>query len=145
MSRSRGTDTPEREERPVLDRGDARLVARMRGAWAPEPLTPARRTAFDARLQERIESRARGRGLWPALGAGLVAASLGWLVLTNQDPTVAPAPERVAITGVRADADRTARAAAMLYTGLEEAYEGEVSDDTLPAEYAAIAGVFLDY
>lgn len=135
--------SPTDAEPSTLDRDDARLVARVRDAWAPEPLTPARRAAFDAGLQERLEHARRRHGLWPALGAGLVAA-LATLLLVRAQPSAPPAPAVVAATDAVAMEKRTAWAADLLYSGGEDAGERDADDDGLPAEYAAIAGVFLD-
>jgi hypothetical protein len=138
--------TPRDPERPVLEGDDARLVARLRDAWAPEPLTPARRAAFDAGLEERLDRARRGRRLlWPALGASLTAASLTALLLLRQETVVVPpAPVEVASSGAASTAQRAEWAAALLYTSDDEEDERVADDDGLPAEYAAIAGVFLD-
>lgn len=135
------TPKPPAEERPELTPGDARLVSRVRDSFGPEPLTPARRAAFDAGLQERLERARRGYGLWPALGAGLAAASLATLLLVRaQDPPPA-APPAVAQPALVAD---EAWAADLLYSDADDPDELTANDDDLPAEYAAIAGVFLD-
>jgi hypothetical protein len=134
---------PKDPDRPALERDDARLVARVQDAWAPEPLTSARRAAFDAGLQERIERRQRRLGLWPALGAGLVAASIAALVLVREETAVAPTTTVVAAADARVGT-ATAWAADVLYASGQDDEEREADDDGLPDEYAAIAGVFLD-
>lgn len=126
-------------ERPVLEREDARLVARVRDAWSPEPLGTVERAAFDARLHERIARRRHRLGLWPALGAGLVAASLAALLLVREETSRPPAPLPVAAGEPRPAAP--AWAASLLYGDDDEL---GADDDTLPAEHAAIASVFLD-
>jgi hypothetical protein len=137
-------ETPRNEPTP-LDREDARLVARVRDAWAPEPLTPVRRAVFDAGLQERLDAARRRRGLWPALGAGLVAASLGALLMIGQEPAAPPAPVVVAAPEpTPEERERTARAAALLYASVDDEDERDAEAPGLPLEYAAIAGVFLD-
>lgn len=134
------TKPPIDPERPALAGDDARLLARVREAFAPEPMTPFERTAFDARLQERIERRRRRLGLWPALGAGLVAASLAMLLLVREEANGPPTPGSVAIATSQPRPASPAWAADLLYGDDDELDE----DDGLPAEYAAIAGVFLD-
>jgi len=134
---------PPDAEHPALAPEDARLVARVRDAWGPEPLTSARRAAFDAGLQERLDRARRPHGLWPALGAGLVAASLATLLLVRAQTAAPPAAPVVAETHTALE-QRTAWAADLLYSNGEEADERDDDDEGLPAEYAAIAGVFLD-
>lgn len=127
---------------PENDRDDARLVERVRDAWSPAPLTPARRAAFDAGLERRLERRRRRLGRWPALGAGLAAASLAALLLVRSE-TTPPAPAPIAATEPMAE-DTTLLAADLLYSSTEDVGELEADDAGLPDEYAAIAGVFLD-
>jgi hypothetical protein len=139
---------PNDSERPVLEREDARLVARVRDAWAPAPMTSVQRAAFDARLQERVERAQRRVGLWPALGAGLAAAALAALaallfVRGANGPDTPPVV--VATTApATAQAATSAWAADLLYAETEDDDERALDDDGLPAEYAAIAGMLLD-
>jgi hypothetical protein len=128
---------------PEHERDDARLIERVREAWSPAPPTPARRAAFDAGLQERLERVRRRRGLWPAFGAGLVAASLATLLVVRSETTPPPAPGPVAMTASTAD-ETALYAADLLYSSTEDVGELESDDAGLPTEYAAIAGVFLD-
>lgn len=132
---------PTDDERPVLEREDERLLARVRDAWSPEPLGTIERAAFDARLQERIARRRHRLGPWPALGAGLVAASLAVLLLVREDATGPPAPRPPPTAAREARPAARASAASLLYGGDDEL---DANDDALPAEYAAIASVFLD-
>lgn len=145
MTRTSPTPDP---ERPGLTPDDARLVARVRDGFAPAPMSGAERTRFDAAVQERVErARRRRLGAWPALGAGLVAASLAALFVVGQPPAPIDAPPRVAETPAPTAPTRLASAWAgdLLYG--EVGYEDErvEDDDALPAEYAAIAGMLLDY
>lgn len=140
-----------REERTALDRDDARLVARLRDAFAPEPLSPARRAAFDAGLQERLERRRRRTVLWPALGATLATAAVAALLVVRGapelDPTpiaVAPAPAPAPSAAPASAPNVVGRAAALLYADAE-VDDRDADDDGLPDEYAAIAGAFLDF
>lgn len=94
--------TPE-DESP--SREDARFVERLAAHYAPPPLTGARRTAFDARLRERLEAEHARRAGWrpvAALAAVAAAGALAWLVVAGPaagpDPTLTarapePAPE----------------------------------------------------
>jgi len=132
-------------DRPALAPGDARLVARVRDAFAPAPMSGPERARFDAAVQERVERARRRRLAWPALGAGLAAASLAALFVVRQ-PAPTGAPPLVAETEAPAASVRLASAWAgeLLYG---EAYEDDGIEEyeALPAEYAAIAGMLLDY
>jgi hypothetical protein len=133
-------------ERPTLDERDVRLIARMREEWAPEPLTAAGRTAFDARLQERIEA-ARRRRWWPALGASLATASLAALLVLRAQPP-APSPAELAERGATAErlaaTDEPAWIDELLYATVDDDDAQELDDAGLPDEYVAIAAVLLD-
>lgn len=126
------------------ERDDARLIERVRAAWSPAPPTPAQRAAFDAGLEARLERAQRRHGLWPALGVGAAAAAFATLLVMVRSEVPAPqAPVPVAQHAPAPDAT-TLRAAELLYAGSEGTGELEVDDAGLPAEYAAIADVFLD-
>ena len=72
----------ERDEREELTRrGRAASSSGCATLYAPEPMDGARRTAFDARLRERLERR-RWSGLWlPAFSAAALAALVVWNAL----------------------------------------------------------------
>mgnify|MGYP001486972324 CR=1 FL=1 len=131
------------DERPNLDRDETRLVARLRSEWAPAPLTAHQRAALDARLQERLESARRRVGFWPALGAGLAAASVAALLVLRIGAGTGGAPPSL-IAGASSDRERAAWAADLLYASPADDEASDLDEDALPAEYAAIAGLFLD-
>jgi hypothetical protein len=129
--------TPQRtDDDPVIAPEEARLLARIREHYAPEPLAPARRSAFDAGLRERVERSRRRTGWVPALAAGLAAAALAGLLLRG----TGTAPDTKPLS-----AATEAWENALLY-GDPAAYEdaGTVPDASLPPQYAAIASTFLD-
>jgi hypothetical protein len=134
---------PERDE---LTREDARFLERLRAHYTPEPLSGAERTAFDAKLRERIE-RSRWRGaLLPAFGAASLAALAVWLVPVTQTPVVpVPAPAPVArVQTAEAPSSPAANWEQTLFYGdLTRDAVQDVSAE-LPPEYAAIEGVFFD-
>jgi hypothetical protein len=130
---------PADDPRAELDRDEALLVERLRASYAPAPLSPARRVAFDTALRERLDPRERRSGLLPAFGA-LVAAGLAVVFLlspgTPPADTASPSPAALA---------SASWAEELLYedaVGYGERLRGE-DDDPLPPQYAAIAGVFL--
>jgi len=131
------TTKRERDELEELTGEDARFVERLRSAYTPEPLTGARRTAFDARLRERIE-RPRWRGMWiPAFSAAALAALAIW----NGMPGV---PSGGPITTAGAASASGAAWEQLLFEG--DPTRVQVGDDSaeLPPDYAAIEVAFFD-
>lgn len=126
-----------RDEDRTLDRDDERFVERIRTAWTPAPMTAFERTRFDARLQERLERAHRRVGRWPALGAGLAAAAVAALLIVRVG--VGPAPSPLAA----ADPMPAGWAEEVLYATVADELALD-STSELPAEYAAIGGLFLD-
>ncbi len=146
-----------RDRGTTRNRDDERLVERIRTEWAPPPMTAFERTRFDAVLQERLGHAHRRVGRWPALGVGLAAAAFAALLIVRvgvgpAPPTsgslaaggAAPAvPAAVPAVPAAVPAVPADWAAEVLYaTPADEMTIDEAGE--LPAEYAAIAGVFLD-
>ena len=140
-----------RNEEATRNRDDERLVERIRAEWAPPPMTAFERTRFDAVLQERIDHAHRRVGRWPALGVGLAAAAVAALLIVRVGVGPAPpTPGPLAAGGAGPVVSTTVPttvptgwAAEVLYaTPADEITRDERRE--LPAEYAAIAGVFLD-
>lgn len=129
-----------RDEGTTLDRDDERLVERIRAEWAPPPMAAFERTRFDANLQERLETAQRRVGRWPALGAGLAAAAVAALLIVRVGVGPAPPTPGPQAAGSAAPAGW---AAEVLYAAPADEISPEPNRE-LPAEYAAIAGVFLD-
>jgi hypothetical protein len=125
------------DESKILDDAEQRLVALVRDHYAPEPLSPGRRAAFDVRLRERTGRSRRRIGLWPALAAAASAAALAALLLFR---TPALPPERAVAEQPASDT----WAARVLYADGSSYGQTVADDEALPAEYAAIADAFLD-
>ncbi len=126
-----------------LDPEERHFLSQIDAHYQPAPMTPARRAALDARVRERVERRGlRGR-LAPGLVAASVAALAVWIVLPVEEGSVVESGLRVAARDVGAQGSPWE---SRLFHGdlgdsaLEEA-EGEFA---LPADYAAIASVFID-
>ncbi|HVH06154.1 MAG TPA: hypothetical protein VNE71_09175 [Myxococcota bacterium] len=112
-----------------------RWLERVRDGYAPPPVTPAQRAAFDARLRERIESPRRGLPWLPlSVGAGLATAALAALLVRRAPVATAPA-------GVAAADDEWA-GEILLEDG--SAYGDDDPEDALPPQYAAIASAWLE-
>ncbi len=129
---------------PGESREDRDFHGRLRRAYDwPEP-GEAERSAFRARLAERIENdrarRARLRPAWAACGvvALVVVAYLGF---TASEPGVEPGAAPGTAQAVAAWEPEAAEDALLALTALGE--ESETSG-ALPADYQAIASVFLD-
>ncbi len=130
------------ETRPELDCQDARLVARLAREYAPRPLGPAEREAFDARLRARLERR-RLQLLVPAL-ATAAGAALVFLVGRGFAPEPQPA-ERLAEARPAAAPTPAAEWEALLYADDVPLAESETLDArALPADYVAISSLILE-
>jgi hypothetical protein len=144
MSRTHPQDAT--EERVPLESADARLVERLRDAFAPEPAYEARRAAFEARLLERIESAQRPAAQWswpsaPALAGLCLALAAAWLGLRGGlvDDAPAPTPQPVQIAAA-SRADQLLWEESLFFPATAEA-GGEPAE--LPGEYQAIALAFF--
>ncbi|MDH4016295.1 MAG: hypothetical protein OEV20_03040 [Actinomycetota bacterium] len=141
---SAGADRAD-DGRPAGD--DDAWLERFRDVYAPEPMSPAERRAFDARLEERIEVEARRGPLWlpiwqPVVAAAAIAALAVWLVWSPAPDTSPTVPTEVATArrpASLADWEREILAAADPATAPESAG----SEEILPDDYRAIAGMFL--
>jgi len=130
------------DERPELTREDEDFVKRVAEIYAPPPLAPAERAAFDEALLGRLRRRQAARHwltlVWlpAAAAAGLAAVWLfsGW---PGSDRLV-PSDDIAPALGARAWEEEV-----FLDAGF---FETEQSDESelLPEEYIAIASVFLD-
>jgi hypothetical protein len=128
-----------RDETTPLSAEDEEFVERLSVGFAPVPLPPARRAAFDLALADRIASRRRSRLIAPVLATAVAAAAVAWFVV--------PAALDPAATGRRGEvvSESAARWERELFDptaliGPEDADGAE----QLPDDYAAIAAVFLD-
>jgi len=122
---------------------DEAFVRRLAEAYAPPPRTASQRVAFQAALDERLRREGRRGRLGLGLAA-LAAAAAAVLVLrvfpepTGGGPAVRSAPVASDPTPLRALARPQEEAILALSVGTETA-----SEEALPADYEAIAGVFL--
>jgi len=113
------------DDRDLLAPEDEALVQRIKASYAPAPLTPARRAAFDAELELRVE-RDRWR-LAPWAAAALVAGAAALLVIT-----------RVPVAPQQTVADDSLDATADEEFVLALAGSSDDFDSSLPTEYQAI-------
>lgn len=111
---------------------DERFVHALKEAYAPTPLSPARRAAVRQGVQERLERRGVLRFALPAMGTALAGALAVSLFFAFSEP---PAP-------------RPARSYAWeeeLFFSADPSERGVDSESVfLPDDYEAIAAYFLD-
>ena len=116
-----------------LSSEDTVFVEEIERAYQPPAMNAARRTAFDARLEERLQER-EPRSFWPAAAMGMAsAAAIGalalWFNVTSPIETTEVASTETledALLVLIEPADRIGR------------------DDSLPEDYEAIASLFLE-
>jgi hypothetical protein len=77
-------------EKQTAERDDAQIIRSIRDGYGAPDLTPARRTAIDARVWERVERRRRfGVVTGMAVGAALPPGSCSSHASTASRPTQA--------------------------------------------------------
>lgn len=138
------------EQYPRLDSEEKEFVERLATHYAPTPMTPAERIAFDEALDTRLRRRQRTRVFVPALAAVAVAGVLFWLAFARSIDPIAPQerarPGVVVADPAAADAqEEETRWAYDLFYPSELADADDIEDDViLPDEYLAIDAVLLD-
>ena len=124
---------------------DAEFVKRLADHYAPSPLSPSRRAAWDTALAARLEKRRRAMVL-PGLATAALATALvfglgGWFGFDRDDPAVSATAART--LGVPAQ-----DSASDLLDDWEYLLAFQPADDEedglLPDDYAAIASIFLE-
>lgn len=135
-------------EHPPRDRADTAFVERLAAYYAPPPLTPSRRAAFDAALQARLEKRQRvWSRLTPTLAAGMAAAVLA-LSLSGRfglDSRTPASHTQAGLAVVTQPAHRdTWEDTGLALNAVSDEEEGAEDDNTLfPDDYLAIESAFL--
>jgi len=133
--------TNEPLERPTLADEERRFVERLDAAFAPRPLSAARRAELDARLRSRIE-RPRWR---PMLLAGTTAVAVALIVGFGLS-ALRSAPVAPAGIGVARIDPAAAQAWEQLLLFGDPGETDLDTDDAvgpLPSEYAAIDSLFF--
>ena len=133
---------------------DTEFVTRLADHYAPPPLSPGQRAAWDARLAARLETRRRA-ALLPGLATAALATALvfglgGWFGFESGDSPVRPAPV-VSATQTRTLVVSAEDSVSDLpddweyLLALQPADEEEAEQPgLLPDDYAAIASIFLE-
>jgi len=125
-----------------MDHAEEQFVRRLAAHYAPEPLTPARRVAFDEALWTRLQRQPRLTWLTPALATVAGAVLITWL--TWSDRFLPPAHDGVPSVSVSAMASTEPWEYELLYAS-ELTASAEPDDGAiLPDDYLVIARVFLD-
>ncbi len=130
------------DKRPQLDRAEEQFVARLASHYAPKPMLPARRAAWEAALWARLQAPRRRIWLTPALTTVAVAVVVTWLIL----PRLFMLVTRGGVSHISAIGPPS-----LAQWGYELIYPREFTgatehDDSaiLPDDYRMIAQVFLD-
>ena len=132
-------------EHKLPERADAEFVKRLADHYAPSPLSPGQRAAWDTALAARLEKRRRA-ALLPGLATAALATALvfglgGWFGSETDAPGVSATATRTLIVSAEESAsDLTGDWEYLL--ALQPADEEE--DGQLPDDYAAIASIFLE-
>lgn len=131
---------PSSNEREDLRPDERRFIRRVAEHYTPQPLSAARRAAFDQTLEERLADSARSPFLRPAgILIPVCAALLLWFALPAQQ---ASSPNLKVLTSPSAPTplaqDTTSHPTLLAYAY----YQSEAQDDFLPAEYIALADAF---
>lgn len=127
------------KQSPDLGGEDALFVQRIAEIATPPEMSPARRRAFDRRLEERLERRWQ----WmPVLAPAVAAAALALLVIIGIRPSLDDtADQSVArLPTAVIEAEEVDFEAALLAFSLESFDDEDVA---LPEDYLAIEEVFL--
>ena len=117
------------DDRDRLAPEDAAFVQRVADAYAPAPLSPGRRAAFDAELDSRL---ARDRWRFAPWAAAVVVAGAAALLVLARLPA-APVQE---VADTQDDAIAEEEFVLALSDGSSDAFE-----NTLPTDYQAIASL----
>ncbi len=132
-----------KEDRTDLSRDEAEFVGRLAANFAPAPMSPSRRVAFDEALRARLGRRGRRAVLVPAFATVAIVAMVALLIFSGRF-------EPVAMDGGMEPGAVVAEASAAAQWEVELLYLRELTppeerDDSelLPDDYLAIASVFL--
>jgi hypothetical protein len=133
-------------DKTSLNPNEQEFVEWLARDYAPKPMTPAERVAFDGALENRLE---RSRRRWvpvSAMVAAAAAAAAVWLFFSASVETPAPGGEDLSV--VVADASTGGVRLEELMWDYDSVYSSEEPDadesNALPEEYGAIASFFLD-
>lgn len=130
--------TDPHDDRAPLDEVEREFVERLASSYAPAPMNAASRAAFDAALQARLERPRRLPLLIPTVGAA-AAAALAWVVFSFSIGSIRLPWEE----GSGAVVAGSWEDELFLSSDLSAAEDRDESA-TLPEDYLAIAGAFLD-
>ena len=130
--------TDPRDEGLPLHEADGEFVERLASEYAPPPMTASGRAAFDRGVRARLARPRRRAVLIPALGVA-AAFALAWVVLFySTGPTGLPVGESSGAVVASSWEDE------LFLSSDLSASESRDESETLPEDYLAIAGVFLD-
>ncbi len=128
--------------RPDPTPDDEAFVRKVAGLYDPPELSEARRSAFDARLEERLSHR-RGWSWKPVLAGVAVFLAVALLLLrAGEAPRTGASPEGLAAQRPVAPVERAETTAEDAILALTTVTAASAEED-LPEEYVAIETLFL--
>ena len=134
--------TQSRDERPQLDGAEEQFVRLLAAHYAPQPLTPARRVAWDEALWARLRRQPRRMRLAPTLATAAMAlliTYISWSGLFTPLAHNGGAGVNVPVASNAGPWEYELFYAREL-TGTTEREDGAI----LPDDYLVIARMFLD-
>lgn len=134
--------TRPRDERPQLDGAEEQFVRFLATHYAPQPLTPARRVAWDEALWARLRRPPRRTRLVPTLAMAAMAVLITYISWSGL--FTLPSHEGGAGVSLPATSSAGPWEEELFYTreltGTIEREDGAI----LPDDYLSIARMFLD-
>lgn len=143
MSANREPDSLSPEEKE--------FIHRMADLYAPPPMTPRQRTAFNRALEKRLSRNIRVSFFHPVtIAATACVAVLVWFTLQRQSGFLPDPSSEVAIITQQEEATADIEEATLLayayynpeFYGEENTDDSEDDEQFLPDEYEALATVF---
>ena len=130
-------------DRPDPTPDDEAFVRKVAGLYSPPELSAARRSAFDARLGERLAHRRRWA--WgPVLAGTAVVFALTLIILrAGEVPRPGEGPKQLTAQGSGPRPARIETTAEEAILALTTASAAPVEEE-LPEDYEAIENLFLD-
>jgi hypothetical protein len=131
------------DDRPPLDREEARFIEYLASHYTPPPMSAAKRVALDAALWARLRGRSRRIRWVPALATVAVVGIVVWFVMIGRVTQLPkggrePGDGRIAVPRI------VPWEYEFIFPPQPSAGDAQDENPVLPDDYVAIAQVFLD-